>query len=140
VSQVEQVLVSIIIPALNEARHVGTLIASIRSATNDFFATEIILVDNESTDGTPGIALKAGADSILSSKSTVAASRNIGAESARGEVLVFLDADTEVEHDWGARLRDVVHELVRAPRTITGNPVMSPANASWIERDRKSVV
>ncbi|WP_417530910.1 glycosyltransferase family 2 protein [Marinobacter lipolyticus] len=83
--------VSIVIPAKNEAQSVGQLIKQIRDGG---WASEILLVDDGSTDGTGAIAQEQGAVVIRHpySKGNGAAIKT-GARSASGDVLVFMDAD-----------------------------------------------
>lgn len=84
---------SIIIPAYNAAE---TLEATIRSATSmKSSAIEVIVVDDGSTDETPSICASFG-DAIGYQRienGGVSRARNIGAEMASGEWLLFLDAD-----------------------------------------------
>ena len=87
-------LVSVIIPVYNGGDHIRECLASFRD--QDYRRHyEVILVDNGSTDGTARIA--AGFPEVRyvyfnRSKSSYAA-RNEGARHARGDVLVFFDAD-----------------------------------------------
>lgn len=88
---------SFIVPAHNEAR----LIASTLSALHAAAATlarpyELIVVDDTSTDRTAAIALEAGARVVPVAHRHIAATRNAGAAVARGNWLVFVDADTLV--------------------------------------------
>jgi rSAM/selenodomain-associated transferase 2/rSAM/selenodomain-associated transferase 1 len=81
--------VSIIIPALNEADQLpATLHAA--AAGKPF---EIIVADGGSKDDTPRIAESHGA-TLLRGKAGRASQMNAGASIARGEVLLFLHADT----------------------------------------------
>jgi rSAM/selenodomain-associated transferase 2 len=80
---------SIIIPALNEA-------ANITSAVGRAWATrplEVIVADGGSNDGTPELAERAGALVILSPCGR-GVQQNRGAAAAKGDVLLFLHADT----------------------------------------------
>jgi rSAM/selenodomain-associated transferase 2 len=81
--------ISIIIPALNEAGVIAKTIAAIPKSEN----LEILVVDGGSSDDTAEIARKRGA-SVLSCASSKAGQMNAGAEVARGDVLLFLHADT----------------------------------------------
>lgn len=90
--------VSVIVPAFNEALFIKNTLLSIKQATTDYGALlEIIVVDNNSTDATARIARKNGARVVFEAKNQIARARNAGAATARGEYLVFLDADTRVE-------------------------------------------
>lgn len=85
---------SIIIPAYNEENYLAATLDAITAAlVGD---AEIIVVDNKSTDGTRDIALTRGARVVTETEHNIGKVRNTGAEAARGDVLVFIDADTLV--------------------------------------------
>jgi rSAM/selenodomain-associated transferase 2 len=84
---------SIIIPTLNEADHIGTLVYYLQQHTKNS-AAEIIVSDGGSTDETVKLARAAGAIIINSPQQGRAAQMNAGAAAASGDVLYFLHADT----------------------------------------------
>lgn len=90
-------MISIIIPTLNEAKYLERALKSIKNQTHQ--ALEIIVVDGGSSDNTLEIA-KSYADVILVKKSNIAQARNAGAKIAKGEVLIFLDADSAIAPDF----------------------------------------
>ena len=92
--------ISVVIPALNEAAHVGAALASIALGRN----AEAIVVDGGSTDGTAQIAAAAGAR-VLHCAPGKARQMNAGAEAAGGELLVFLHADTLLPPGWDEHVR-----------------------------------
>jgi rSAM/selenodomain-associated transferase 2 len=81
--------VSVIVPALNEARTIARTLARVRQAGE----CELIVVDGGSDDGTPQVAV-AYADRILIASRGRATQMNAGAQAASGDVLLFLHADT----------------------------------------------
>jgi glycosyltransferase involved in cell wall biosynthesis len=86
--------VSVVVPALNEERHVGHLLGDIRRQSRK--PREVILVDAASDDGTVAVAERFEGVRILRGERPVARGRNLGGRSASGEVVVFLDADTRL--------------------------------------------
>lgn len=88
---------SVIVPAFNEEAVLPMTLARIRMALNAAAAeSELIVVDNASTDATARIAEDAGAKVMFEPTRNIAAVRNRGADGADGDVLVFVDADTMV--------------------------------------------
>jgi GT2 family glycosyltransferase len=88
---------SIIIPAYNEEKLLPETLRRIRAAMDLLNSeSELIVVDNESTDRTREIAETLGATVLTETLKNISAIRNTGAAFATGEVLVFFDADTFV--------------------------------------------
>jgi glycosyltransferase involved in cell wall biosynthesis len=81
--------ISIIIPTLNEAESIGQVLSEIPAE----LAAEVLVVDGCSTDGTPAIALAAGAKVITEPRRGYGRACATGAAAACGEILVFLDGD-----------------------------------------------
>jgi len=82
-------MLSIIVPTFNEEDFLPRLLASIDA--QEFADREIIVADNRSRDRTRAIARAHGARVVPGG--TPAVGRNRGAQAARGEYLLFLDAD-----------------------------------------------
>src|SRR5437868_6740248 len=90
-------MLSFIVPAYNEEHELPRTLASIRHAAEAAHQPfEIIVVDDASTDATVEIARAAGALVLQSNFRQIAATRNAGARAARGDVLFFVDADTQI--------------------------------------------
>jgi glycosyltransferase involved in cell wall biosynthesis len=86
---------SIVIPAYNEAQWLPGCLAAVKDAMESVAAKgEIVVVDNNSTDETADIARESGARLVFESVNQISRARNAGAQAARGNFLVFLDADT----------------------------------------------
>lgn len=94
-------MISVIIPAFNEEGYLGETLASLDRAMSflregGIVSAETIVVDNDSVDATANVAREFGATVVRETQHNVARVRNAGAESAGGDVLVFVDADTLV--------------------------------------------
>ena len=84
--------ISVVVPVYNNPQDLAECIAAIAASAPG--GTEIIVVDDASTDGTALTAAACGARVIkLEKNSGPAAARNHGAGHARGAILVFVDAD-----------------------------------------------
>lgn len=86
---------SVIIPAFNEECYLPATLAALQSAATGM-SCELIVVDNQSTDGTREIAERHGATVLSERVRNIGRVRNTGAAAATGDVLVFIDADTLV--------------------------------------------
>jgi glycosyltransferase involved in cell wall biosynthesis len=87
-------VLSVIIPTLNEERHVGALLCDVASQTR--MPDEVLVVDAGSTDGTVSVVRRFPFARLLEGEPPVARGRNLGGRSASGDVLVFLDADVRL--------------------------------------------
>ncbi|MCW1306815.1 MAG: glycosyltransferase [Candidatus Nanoarchaeia archaeon] len=89
------IMISVIIPTLNEEKLIGFTLKCLRN--QDFSGKyEVIVADSCSTDNTVRIARKYADKVVIDRKGGVSAGRNLGARAARGEILVFVDADVYV--------------------------------------------
>jgi len=95
--------VSVIIPARNEAAIIVAAVRSARAAGAD----EVIVVDSESRDGTPDAA-RPIADAVILSPPGRARQMNAGAAAAKGEILLFLHADTSMANGSIAAVREAM--------------------------------
>lgn len=86
-------MISIIIPTLNEGKYLNRALLAIRRQKYEG-DVEIIVSDSRSDDDTQEVARRHGAKVMLSERLGPAVGRNRGAQAAKGDILVFLDADT----------------------------------------------
>ena len=90
-------MISFIVPAHNEQAYLGRTLAAIHEAGRAAgLPYEIIVVDDASTDDTAAVAHECGATVVEVNHRQIAATRNSGARTARGERLFFVDADTTI--------------------------------------------
>jgi glycosyltransferase involved in cell wall biosynthesis len=94
---------SVVIPAYNEACYLGPALHALQQ--QDFRGPfEIIVVDNDSTDGTGEMAASYGVTVVRETARGVCQARQRGTIEARGEIVVSTDADTVQPRDWLTRI------------------------------------
>jgi len=105
--------VSIIIPTYKEEKHIENTLRAIRN--QDYKNFEVIVSDSKSGDKTRKIAKKYKAKIVVGERKGVGAGRNLGAKHARGDILLFVDADTVI-------MWNTVSELVKgfSSKSIVG--------------------
>jgi glycosyltransferase involved in cell wall biosynthesis len=87
--------ISVVMPSYNAAKYIQEAINSVIAQTEEDW--ELIIVDNNSTDGTRQI-IEAYTDpritmETVDNQGVIGLSRNVGISKAKGELLAFLDAD-----------------------------------------------
>lgn len=92
-------MISIVIPVHNEKERLDRCLAALRrqSVRPEL---EIVVVDDGSTDGGVENLEKPGVRVVRQVNKGPAAARNTGAASARGDILLFIDADCVADVDW----------------------------------------
>ena len=91
---------SLIIPAYNEEKYIGDCLSSVIKNTSGIFL-EIIVINNASTDRTAEIAQSfPGVTVVHEPRKGLTFARQCGYESAHGDILVYIDADTRVPETW----------------------------------------
>jgi GT2 family glycosyltransferase len=126
-------LISIVVPAHNEARFLRGLLQSIRRFVPG--DVETVVVDNGSSDDTSSIARDHGClVTKLDRRAFPSVARNAGVRASSGEVLVFLDADVEVTAEWGMTLTAMIDSLRAHPMVVTGDQYHISQRPGWLER------
>ena len=112
-------MISVIIPAHNEERYLQRTLESLQRQNYGWF--EVIVVANGCTDRTREVARGRCHRLILLSQKSLGVARNLGARMARGELLLFLDADTLLEP---MALRVIAESFTKsdAAGTVHGQP------------------
>ena len=105
------VRISIIVPTLNEQAHLHATLASVALAPTD----DLIVVDGGSTDETTAIACQF-TPQVLSSPRGRARQMNNAARQARGDILLFLHADTQLPTGG----LDAVRTAMQQPQVVGG--------------------
>ncbi|BBY58826.1 hypothetical protein MSAR_19620 [Mycolicibacterium sarraceniae] len=128
-------MISFVVPTLNEQQTVEKTLACLASYTGEH---EIIVSDDNSTDDTVAICSRYAHTMVRYSepaKQTIAQARNRGAAAARGDYLVFVDADVLIP-DVDDFFR-TAHAYFRSDRelvALTGHYRVFPESASAADR------
>ena len=129
------VSISIIIPALNEEKMIGRCLESLTTLAFARDRFEVLVVDNGSRDKTVNIADsfkdRLNLKVLQQTDVCISALRNLGARSAAGDILAFLDADCLAPADW----LDHIFSLAAAGGTgVIGAHYLLPEDSSWVGR------
>jgi glycosyltransferase involved in cell wall biosynthesis len=95
-------MISVVIPVYNGGRTLAACLEALKRQTRP--PDEVIVMDDGSTDDTPAIAARSGAVVLSQQRAGPAAARNRGAWEARGDILLFTDADCAPDPNWVARM------------------------------------
>ncbi len=130
-------MISIIIPAFNEAGIIGPLVKHLFEdcAPN---LIEVIVSDGDSSDETVQIAKKAGANVVISPLKGRATQMNFGALVAKSPVLYFVHADTYPPKTFKADIEKAVkdgHEAGRYKTCFDSSMVLLKLNAFFTRFD-----
>jgi glycosyltransferase involved in cell wall biosynthesis len=110
-SSENSLVLSVIVPAHDEERLIPATLRAIHAAAAGLGEPyEIVVVDDTSTDRTAAEAVAHGARVVSVTHRQISATRNAGGRAARGEYLVFVDADTRVS----AAVLDAARAAMRA--------------------------
>jgi glycosyltransferase involved in cell wall biosynthesis len=128
------VKVSVVVPAYNEEKLIGTSLQHINHARRAFtesgWESELVVCDNNSTDRTAEVARTEGAKVVFEPVNQIARARNRGAEAATGDWLVFVDADSHPSRELFGSVRD----QIRRGDCLAGGCTVRLEQAPWIAR------
>lgn len=118
---------SIIIPARNEEAFIAKCLKSIQVAGKPFEQdVETIVVLNRCTDQTEAIARAYGARTIRNESKNLSIIRNTGVRSARGDIIVTIDADSWMS----PKMLIEIDRLLSSGKYIGGGVMMYPERLS----------
>ena len=140
--------ISVIVPIYNAA---STLRAAVQSIlTQDIAGLEVLLVDDGSTDATPGLchdlALRDDRIQVITQKNAgICAARNRGLSVAEGMYVTFCDDDDlllpgalalllQKAEDTGADIVRADYELIHISLDGTETPQPHPAGTAWLPK------
>lgn len=99
-SKKEKILVSVIIPTLNEEKFLPQVIKALEAQSIPREQYEIIVSDSSSTDNTVEVAKKIADKVVVCERRGAGFGRNFGAKYAKGKYIGFIDADTIAKETW----------------------------------------
>lgn len=127
----ESPLVSIIIPARNEEKNIKEALDSLLNQT--YRNSEIIVVDDDSTDGTYEIASSMGVKVVKSKPENGWTGKNmachVGFLNSKGDVIVFIDADVRLHR---TAIEIMVRKILKSGGIVSVMPFMLVKH--WFER------
>ena len=100
----ERPRVSVIVPCRNDAASLPLVLAALERQAYPRDKTQILVVDNGSTDGSWDAAQAFSVERLREPLRSAYRARNRGIAAATGEYLLFLDADTVPGPEWIAEL------------------------------------
>lgn len=92
-------IISIIVPALNEEKHLAECLESLIHQKGNI-PYEIIVVDNGSEDKTPQIAQNKNVKLVIEPIQGLTQARQAGFNASKGKIIAYIDADSIAPDDW----------------------------------------
>lgn len=129
----EPPLVSVVIPAKNEAGAIGAAIESVKRQLYPLERVELIVVDGGSTDATAAVSREHASGSVFASfevisnpVGTTPSNLNAGLERAKGDIVVRVDARSRLPQNYLARCV----ELLDGNVAVVGGRQVAVSNGS----------
>ncbi len=126
--------ISIVIPALNEEEFIGSTLTSINNQDSVLNITEVVVIDNGSTDETVVIAKQHNATVFTVESGSVGELRNYGVSKTTGEIIIFIDADITLTDAWHNNFPQVLDAFAKDELLVTGSHCHAPDEANFLER------
>lgn len=126
--------VSIVIPVYNEADRIGDCLRAIAAQTIRPY--EVIVVDNNSTDGTVAVAAQFPFVTLVREpRQGVVYARRRGFDRAQGDVIGSIDADTDVTADWVQTVQEIFHkgDVGALAGTVRYRDIAWAGFISWVD-------
>lgn len=140
--------ISVVICTYNRKKYLENIIGDIVNQTIDKSHYEIIVVDNNSTDGTKELIAsflksykKPRIVFLQEKKLGLGFARNYGLKKAEGKYLAFLDDDSSVDKDYLEKILAVFKKIKPTPLAIGGKvlPHFEKKIPSWFKKSYETV-
>jgi glycosyltransferase involved in cell wall biosynthesis len=133
----QQWFVSVVVPVYNGRDTIGECIEALLAQNYPRALHEILVVDNNSTDGTDEIVKQYPVTLLYErQEQTSYAARNRGIRAARGDIVAFTDADCIAEKGW---LQGLISPFVAPSVGAVAGSIRPSAPESLVERFFASV-
>lgn len=125
---------SFVIPAYNETKFIDKCLSTIveLSKTNQL-DTEIIVINNDSTDNTVALAKQHTSLIYSINRSSISTARNLGIEKASSELIAFIDADVVLTQAWFDCFLAHAAKYRKDLNFLTGFQYVVRPDGTWIE-------
>ena len=131
VLEVQNPLLSFIIPVFNDEKNIDRCLHSIKNLVFPEKDYEVLVLDNGSTDGTIHILRELEVPFKVIAKVHVSVLRNNGARLSQGDFLAFVDSDVELSLYWAEHSLAAFHD----PMVVaTGCFPEVPGEATWVQQ------
>lgn len=119
--------VSVVVCSYNGGKTIGETLESLSRLTYPDY--EVIVIDDGSTDDTATIARGFDVRLISVANGGLSSARNLGIESATGEIVAFIDSDAYADQDW---LYFLVMAMEEKGAVAAGGPNLSPPEDGFV--------
>lgn len=122
-------LVSVVVPAFNEEKHIEDCLKSIKGQT--YPNIELIVIDDGSTDFTKEIVQKYADVFLIQQHQGPGTARNKAAKIAKGSILIFIDADMYLDKNY---IRYIIEPIIdnKAVATFTKDEYIANRQNTWV--------
>ncbi len=129
--------ISVVIPVHDDAEHLAVCLGSIfaKASTPTDEPLQVVVVDDGSGDRPEEVAERYPVELVRLNRCRGAAhARNVGVRHARGEVVLFTDADCEVMADWAPRFSDALRRAHAENPAVVALSGKVDSAAGWVEK------